>query len=356
MTCEEFLRLLDADEGWREGEAAAHAASCASCGAHARRMDAAGAAFAAMREDEAAPFLHTRVMARVREEGAKAPWWKVVLNPRTAWAGPLMILLVAALVGGYGFKQIMAPATARKPVPQSELAKPSEVALGAESRATDSRIQTPPVDLPMLGGAEQGMADKDAPAKENEADIKQKAVVETDDEAAGARGGFAPPPPAAPQPVVVPSVPGAGFASVPETAAEGGVTVADAAPARQAPAPEPSGKGQLMASAEKKAEEVRREASAGELQEMERPKNYILVDLVPCSLRAEGGQEYVLIDLPQVQAPPVGVQWEVTVKRDGVVEVRDETGSWLKEASQSLQLRAPDLNLMPGRYRLGRRP
>lgn len=340
MTCEEFLQRLDADEGWREGEAAAHAASCAACGAHARRMDAASAAFAAMREDEAAPFLHTRVMARVREEGAREPWWKVVMNPRTAWAGPLLMLCIVALVGGYGFKRVLEPATARKPVPQSELAKPSEVALGEESRATDSRIQTPPVDLPTVGGSQEKDDAPGAPAKENEAEGKQKAEASADEEDLGRRSRQAP---AAPPPPVQPSV-----------AAPSLLSASEAAPAPSA-APPAEGKG-LAADVQKRAEAVGREVASGELQEMERPKDFILVDLVECSIRAEDGREYVMLDLPKFEAPPAGVQWDVTVKRDGVVVVRDETGNWLKEASQSLQLRAPSLNLLPGKYQLGRRP
>ena len=76
-----------------------------------------------MGEEEAPPFLHTRVMAVVRSEGEAAPpWWRVMPWFRVAWAGPLLVLAMAFALGGYGLKQILLPA--RPPVPQSEMATP----------------------------------------------------------------------------------------------------------------------------------------------------------------------------------------------------------------------------------------
>lgn len=347
MKCDEFLQFLDADEGWREGDAAAHTAACASCAAEAQRMDAASAAFAAMRDEPSPPFLHTRVMAQVREEGAAIPWWKPQRLLRPAWAAPVLVLAIVGVLSWQGMRQEFLPT--RAPVPQAEIAEPREMSADAHAPLGDKRIQTPPVDLPVLGEA-----DKTQRADVGQPPAKSLAEAEV--------GRQAPAPPlaqASPRKDdreldLARANESAGLEKKAEEFASrtrdeqenrpeaSGMLAAPSAP-RPSAAPAISAQG-----------EAAKGKSANRLASAEGPKEYILVDLVDCTLRAEDGVEYVALNLPELQSPPPGVLWAVTVKRDGAVEVRDETGNWLKEATEMLQAKAPSLNLMPGRYRLGR--
>jgi len=371
MRCEEFLRQLDADEGWDRGEAAAHSVSCPSCAAAARRMGAAAAAFRAMREDDAPPFLHTRILAHVRSEAVRRPWWQSALGFRTAWAGPLVVMAVVVVLGGYGLKQTLGPD--RKPVPQADLARPGEVALGDKSKAMDRRAQVPPVELPQVGVASQS-AEKDQARKSD---------------AAGGKGyDFAPEltlsepgAPAAPErseekqlreleaaPVEPLTPPFLGAAAEPqdESRVSGGPPVSSYPPAPSAPVPPapaaasvpsaPVGDDRGALSAATKEEVAPRARSADGLTATGAPQKRTLVDLVPCTLKDEGGREYVQLQLPPPQAPPPGVEWVVTVKRDGAVEVRDASGGWLAGATEAFQTRVVELDLLPGRYALARRP
>lgn len=367
MKCEEFLQLLDADEGWREGEAAAHAAQCPSCAAEARRMETAAAAFSAMREDTSPPFLHTCVMARVREEAAAAPWWKPRRLLRPAWAAPLLVLAIVGVLSWQGLHQEIVPPKA--PVPQEEIAEPREVASEQHAPLGDNRIQTPPVALPVLGSASKPQAETRQGAEKFilEAQDKKKSDSPVADEEARANRQreleFAPAPAGGRGEVKGASGEESGYLSSTQTPAPA-VAPATAQPEKKAEkdalekwaagtgneAPSPS----VVPETRAKREAPGKGMAPQPLAAAEAPKEYILVDLVDCTLRAENGVEYVALNLPELQAPPPGVQWAVTVKRDGAIEVRDETGNWLKEATEALQAKAPSLNLMPGRYRLGR--
>jgi hypothetical protein len=288
MKCNEFLERLDADEGWLESDAQAHAAACPSCRKAAERWSAASKAFAAIKmEDEAPPFIHTRIMARVRAEAARKPFWSALGLFRAAWAGPLLILAIAFVVGGYGLKTIIEPA--RKAIPQSELAKPEEMAKGEHSSAADARVPTPPIELPTLGAAQPQTNTKQMESNGKDGPLPEPRMMKEKRES----------PPA--------------FAAAAQRDEENS----------QARAPEP-------------------------------PSRYLLVDLVECTLKAEGDKEYVVLKLPPSQCPPSGQLWEVTVASDGAVDVKDPQGQHKESLKEFLESRIQELKLLPGRYHLGR--
>ena len=333
MKCEKFLGMLDADEGWREKDALAHAEACPSCRKAAERWSAASKAFAAMKEDEAPPFIHTRIMARVREEGARKPFWSALGLFRAAWAGPLLVLAIAFVVGGYGLVTIIEPT--RKAVPQSELAKPEEMARGDNS-PKDNRLPTPQVELPKLAAVPApqrpqpaGQRSKDAALPEQQMEEKREgasafaATAQRDEETSQAR---------APAPRAGAATP-RGLAPAPLSL--------DASATGEEPA-----KGVLSAAPEA---ERKQEASAPAS-----PGRYVIVDLVECTLKAEGGKEYVVLKLPPSESPPEGQLWEVTVAKDGAIEVKDTNGQGKESLKEILQSRIQELNLLPGRYHLGR--
>ena len=376
MRCEEFLRRLDAEEECRTGEAAAHAAACPACGRAAERMEAASAALRGLRaEDEPPPFLHTRVMAHVRGEGARRPVLGAGGWFRLAWAGPLFAVAVVFLLGGYGLRQVVEPS--RRPVPREEMATPAEMAGAGPSTAADGRLQTPRVELPRVG-------ERPEKTKQEAQELDAKLRRGGEGTRPGSAGAFAPEPapslkkdagnapagseealasralPAAP--VAAPSAKGtladkeqeAAGASAPPAAP----SMADAGGARLRERDESRGNAPgspRPASPPPAAEGKGAESGAGDqLAAMEAPKRYLLVDLVECTLRTEGNREYVVLKLPPTEAPPPGQSWDVTVSRDGAVAVRDADGRWLKEVAAYLESRAAELRLNPGRYHLGR--
>ncbi len=342
MKCEEFLERLDADEGWREKEAQAHAEACPSCREAAERWSAASNIFAAMKEDDAPPFLHTRIMARVREEGARKPFWYAPSLFRAAWAGPLLVLAIVFVVGGYGLITTIEPA--RKAVPQSELAKPEEMAKGDKSIAGDNRTPTPQIELPALGASS-------AQAKPRPAQERKKAAAVSSEPGLGKRrdeaSAFAPSARldeaegvatrSAAVPTGEPEAQGT-LSSAPEIAIK--QEAAAAGGAAQAP----------RAPVEASKSAVTNEAAAAPAA----PSRYLLVDLVECTLEAEGDKEYVVLKLPPAQCPPTGQLWEVTVAQNGAVEVKDTQGQGKESLKQILEARIQELKLLPGRYRLGR--
>ncbi len=338
MKCEEFLEKLDADEGWNSPEAKAHAESCRNCREAAGRWVAASRSLAAMKDDEAPPFIHTRIMARVREAGERKPFWSAAGIFRAAWAGPLLVLALAFVVGGYGLKRIIEPV--RKPVPQSEMATPEKIAGGPE--ADSGRMSAPRVELPSVGGALEQAKQKPEPAAKKEA-ARAKAGDERRDRASA----FAEPSgagelskeavaPQAPAPAPIPEK----MKSFNEAASTEQQVAPSQSAAREAP---------VMADAFKSTA-----ANQPALAAQAAPSRYLLVDLVECTLKSEGDKEYVILKLPPAQCPPEGQLWEVTVAKDGAVEVKDTQGQRKQSLKEMLETRVQELKILPGRYSLGR--
>lgn len=347
MKCDEFLERLDADEGWLEDDAKAHAGACPSCRKAAERWSAASKAFTAIKmEDEAPPFIHTRIMARVRAEAARKPFWSALGLFRAAWAGPLLILAIAFVVGGYGLKTIIEPV--RKAVPQSELAKPEEMAKGDKSSAAGGRVPTPPIELPTLGAAPvptntkpMENRGKDAALPERRMEEKREgasafaATAQRDEERSQARA----PAPGSQDAALAAEAPAKGILSNAPEIARKQEAVAVGGAAQQPGAAVEAFKGAA----------TNETASAPAA-----PSRYLLVDLVECTLKAEGDKEYVVLKLPPSQCPPTGQLWEVTVARDGAVEVKDPQGQHKESLKEILESRIQELKLLPGRYHLGR--
>ncbi len=333
MKCDEFLERLDADEGWNGPDARAHADSCQACRVAAERWSAASRSLAAMRGDEAPPFIHTRIMARVREEGERKPFWSAIGIFRVAWAGPLLVLAIAFVVGGYGLKTIIEPK--RKPVPQSEMATVEKIAGGPE--ANSGPMTAPHVELPSVGG-ESKQAKPEGAAKQESA-RNETALGERRDKASA----FAPPrqasEPAQEALVRTPPAP---------AAVHEGKSASDELPAVRQRAVS-AASGPLTADASKGGAPEESSVAA-----QATPSRYLLVDLVECTLKSEGDKEYVILKLPPAQCPPMGQLWEVTVAKDGAVEVKDTQGQRKQSLKEMLEARVQELKLLPGRYSLGR--
>jgi hypothetical protein len=92
VTCQEFVRLLDADGVASSAEALTHAASCPACGHALERWQATQRELRAMGEEPVPEYLAVRVMARLRSERQDvarrvqltSPWRRLRLLPAAA--------------------------------------------------------------------------------------------------------------------------------------------------------------------------------------------------------------------------------------------------------------------------------
>ncbi len=367
MTCGEFLRRLDAGESLDGPEARAHRESCAACGREFERASAVRAELAGMGAEPAPPFLHARVMAggRAAARARAGPRFSVL---RLAWAGPLLVLAFAAVLGGYGLWRVLAPPGAPSALPHRPAAAlkeeaavqptPAPPALAAERQAPlpppQQSAQKAAPAAPALQtrrAAEQRRASGvGAPspgyfAPEPEKVFKEEVVVTgTAEPAPGAVGGVASGDGGREEGAVPPE-------PTDQTAKAGQPGVAEtnrrAAQAQAAPAAPPSG-------ADRQTVVARAASPAAQPATAASPVRFLGPPVTPCVIRPVSGGGGVAVAIAISVAPPTGATWHLVVPPDGdpqIVELHDRRDPAVAAALATIKA----LRLAPGRYLLERR-
>ncbi len=138
MTCDEVRELIDREGAITSGEANSHVHECPGCQEFWDHWQAVRKELHAMGEEDTPPFLHTRIMAHVQEaaesERTKGAW---LFGLRKIWAGPILVLFVGILLGGYGLFQVLHPRGPSQPLsPESGPISPKQQPR-AEAKAKD---------------------------------------------------------------------------------------------------------------------------------------------------------------------------------------------------------------------------
>lgn len=320
MTCEEFLKALDEERLETEPSYTAHAQACEDCRAALARWEAVRKQFAAMGEEPAPPFLHTRIMAHVNAaepEGRPFAFLSVLLS-RNRWAASLAALFIGALLGGAGIWQILKPRSSTTPLPPPE------------ARSVES--------LP-LEEAQRKSAEMPEPR-------------ETRDEAPAAKNAGGPAAPAAVPPAgslfqrsgdapAAPSQPSEAAADLPvgELRMKGAAHPGAPGPSRAPDQPTNEPVGQER---EALAASPRPDAPPDEARQA-----------VVCMIRPEGGGATKVIQIGADIAPPPGAPWTMVVQGGGAFYLLDANDKPLRPDMRLVNELA-GLNLPPGRYALRR--
>ncbi len=306
MTCEEFLDLLDQGEPLPP-EALAHLESCPKCArAHLVASEAARG-LDALKEDEAPPDLHRRLMAALPAEAPR------LLHRRNPWALPLAALLVAALLGGFSLLSFLRRETPEAlSLPRPSVAAPHPAIEKEESASTESRRQAPPEGpLPSSEAAESL-----PPPPPRPLELHREPPLTLSQDLSEVR-------PSAPAPAGEAAVPPAPADAQPMPSPKGLLKEEPSAAAGLAPAP-PAAEGESAPSA------------------------------VLCALETLDRSRYASLQLPPDFCPPRGSHWYVVLGERGVTEVTDGRGKPVPDAVQEVDGAVRYLHLPPGRYKLRR--
>ncbi len=355
MKCEDFIKLLDEDKLLEKREAISHMETCSDCRDAFELWRKIADEMKAMGREEAPFFLHTRIMAHVREvrsEGTASRWfsWRGI---RLAWAGPFSVLALFLILGGYGVLRVLQPH--REPVPLDQLSQPHQMASApSEDEKGVGGRRLPHVDLPTVGRAEKKNEDtfsQDSPVVGEESDSEKSL---TDSGTSGI--------PAAPERLAEEALESDRYDREPPASAETRQVSPRGTPPespgmilRSSPLPELEDKRlmerELAAPAESQAsdEGLRRRDQGKSKKEV-----VIMTVLVDCTLVPDGDGEMVLVRLPEENAPSPGENWTVLVKETGDLQVVDDEGSTLDAVTEAIRRKLQQVNLLPGRYRLGR--
>jgi hypothetical protein len=322
MTCEQYLKALDEDRAAEDPSCTAHWKECAGCRAARAQWEEAQKEFAAMREEPAPPFLHTRIMAHVRagqREGApRGLLSRLLLSNR--WATPVAALFLGALVGGLGVWQLLRPGTSlTAPLPssasgsldrlaldeaKSQLARPAQ---GERAKDEEAAAQKPT--------APRALPEAPAPAGnlfQRKGEAPALAPPSADEQASGVSVGEI----------------------RMKASADSGAPGPSRAPAQ--PTNEPVGQERDALAMAPRSEEAAAEAAP-----------------VVCMIRPEGGGATKVIQIGADSAPPPGSPWTMVVQRGGAFYLLDASGKPLKPGMPLVNELA-GLGLSPGRYSLRR--
>jgi len=357
MTCQEFREMIDRDGAPTTGEANAHLHDCPSCAEFVETWQEVRRGLHELGEEEPPPFLHTRLMAHVREaaeaDSRKKEAWFFGL--KKIWAGPLLVLFLGMLLGGYGLMQVLKP------------------------RPVTAPVQTPPT---VLQQEDRQAAGKSQPRKE-ESPFQEGAPKENDKQAnaasspqnlgsseAGAlsKGDFSPPAPAVSGGV------SPGPALEEEKKRERGDSIFGNAPAGEPAPSEPyqplanstgtiQGTGDAApgrASVPKDKAVARSQASSMESSLGTAPDSLARSGDEPsevvCTLSPlSGSGPFITLQLPAGAAPPSGGIWTVHVPQEGLPRVQDAVGKPVMAAPlATLTAILRPLRVPPGSYKLKR--
>lgn len=306
MTCEEFLDLLDGGEPLPP-EALGHLDSCPACArAHLLASEAARG-LDALKEDEAPPDLHRRLMAALPKETPR------LFHRRHPWALPLAALFVAALLGGFSLLTFLRRERSQElPLPRPSVAAPHPAIERPAGEAPEARKQASAEGtLPPLDSAEA-----------------------------------LPPPP--PRPLELHRDP-------PLTLSEdlGEVHPAAPSPAAKAEEAPPQADARALPSRGNLLEEGA-QPSAGLAAAPPSAEGEAASSPVLCVLETLDRSRYASLQLPPALSPPRGEHWYVVLGEGGAREVTDGRGRPVQEALQEVDAAVRYLHLPPGRYKLRR--
>ena len=357
MTCQEFREMIDRDGAPTTGEANAHLHDCPSCAEFYETWQEVQRGLHALGEEEPPPFLHTRLMAHVREaaeaDSRKKEAWFFGL--KKIWAGPLLVLFLGMLLGGYGLMQVLKPRPVTAPVQTPPAVLQQEAPRPMEKAQPSSEVSRPKGGEPQ----ETGKLESAAPSPQKMASA---------DEVGSARGDFSPPAPA----VAGGVAPGPALEE--EKKRERGGSLFDSAPAGEPASSEPyqplaNSTGAVegtensapgRASVPKDKALARTQASSVEPSLRGAPEGLARSGDEPsevvCTLSSlSGSGPFITLQLPAGAAPPSGGIWTVLVPQEGNPRVQDALGKPVVAAPlATLTAILRPLRVPPGSYKLKR--
>lgn len=357
MTCQEFREMIDGDGAPTTGEANAHLHDCPSCAEFFQTWQEVQRGLHAMGEEETPPFLHTRLMAHVKEaaeaDARKKEAWFFGL--KKIWAGPLLVLFLGMLLGGYGLIQVYKPRPVSAPVRTPPAVLQQEAPRPMEKAQPSSEGSRPKGREPQ----ETGTLESAAPSAQKMASA---------DEMGSARGDFSPPAPA----VAGGLAPGPALEE--EKKSQRGGSLFENSPAGEPASSEPyeplgNSTGALQGtedanpgrpSALKDKAVARSQAppmksslgtAPDSLARSGDEPSEVVCTLSPLS----GSGPFITLQLPAGAAPPSGGLWTVHVPQEGIPRVQDAVGKPVVAAPlATLTAILRPLRVPPGSYKLKR--
>lgn len=351
MMCQEVRDMIDRDGAPTTGDANAHLHDCPSCAEFWATWQEVRKGLHDLGEEEAPPFLHTRLMAHVREaaeaDSKKKEAWFFGL--KKIWAGPLLVLFLGMLLGGYGLVQVWRPKPVAPPLNLDETSRPAAPAKDKlapdESDAKRQAPAQPASQTPssLTGGAPPVEVTTPEPSSESTG-----VALEKETSPAGSAKAertrddslFAPPEAAeGKKGAESPYQPLANRAEG-EPAEEGSASGVLQEPRRSnAPAPSAS-RIELGAAA----------PAPPSLEEEQGPAE-VVCTLSPLS----GSGPFITLQLPAGAAPPSGGIWTIQVPQEGgPLRVLDALGKPVQAPLATVSAVLRPLHVPPGSYKLKR--
>ena len=324
MTCDDIQAMLDREGGLTTGEARDHVHQCPACQEAWARWQAVQRELRAMGEEETPPFLHTRLMAHLQSaahEGDRKGAWMFGLNK--IWAGPIFVLFLGLLLGGFGLVQMLKP---KVPAPAAEVSKrpvhQEARAAKGEPSGDEGRTSAKSLNLPT---SEPAPSPAPPEIQHDFAGLAAPPVVSEQSRAREAPSLFAP----APAQETAGQEPYRPLSNRPAEASQEG---------RIEAAPDP-GATSRAARAEMAAPPSEDQAPAS-----------VVCTLSPLS----GPGPFISLQLPSEASPPSGGIWTILLSPGGALRVQDVQGKAVTAPERILQEIIHPLHIPPGSYRLKR--
>lgn len=306
MNCEAFLDLLDEGKPLPP-EALAHLEACPRCARAHLLASVTARGLDALREDEAPPDLHLRLMAGLQAKGPR------FLHLRHSWALPVAALLVVTLLGGASLLNLLRrgrPETL--PLPRPSVATPHP-AIEKHERETYQAPKRAPVEEPTFpADSEKALP----PPPPRPLELHREPPLTLSEDLGEVR------------PLAPPSPP------------------TEEGPPGQADVQPPPSRGGLLLEGTP--------SSAGASEATPSLRNEAAPSSVLCAMETLDRGRYASLQLPSGFCPPSGVHWYVVLGDRGVTEVTDGKGRSLPDVVQEVDGAVRFLHLPPGRYKLRR--
>lgn len=326
MTCDEIRAMLDREGGLTTGEAQDHVHQCPACQEAWARWQAVQRELRAMGDEETPPFLHSRLMAHVQsaaaQESRSGTW---LFGLKKIWAGPVVVLFIGLLLGGFGLLQILKP---RAPAPAASVAQTRSRSEAKRFPAESARDEAK--EVAKTGEHPAFKAPGPSAPEEAKAAPRTKPVPE-------AAGG---PKPAETSSLFAPNP--SGEAAPPESYRP--------LSNRTVEPPSREGGGESLADpgADRLSSSQRAEMAAPQSEEQAPAE--VVCTLSPLS----GPGPFISLQLPAEAAPPSGGVWTLILSPGGGLRVQDVQGKAVSEPGKILMEVLHPLHVPPGSYRLKR--